>query len=123
MAIAVGKLAVPVFRNVGSGVTQGVGQAEADHVARVAIARHGCTDIGARRLDATRDQARRVEEGAVPVEDDQVEAASGHGTRFSRAPLPQPGRAGTLPVDQISSGETFVPSRLRFAIRPPLTST
>ena len=75
MTIAIGELAVALAREVGRRVAQGIAEAEADDEARVAVARHGRADIGARRLDATRDQARRIEEGAVPVEDDQVEAA------------------------------------------------
>jgi hypothetical protein len=103
VAVALGELAVALARDVGRGVAERVGEAEADDVARVAVARDRGAEIGARRLDATRDQARRVEQRSVPVEDDQVEAARR--------------------VTQIASGVIFVPSRLRLAIRPPLVST
>jgi len=39
------------------------------------------------------------------------------------APMARIDRGGTPAVDQISRGETFVPSRLRLAIRPPFVIT
>jgi len=44
-------------------------------------------------------------------------------TRFSRACGAAPTKPAPLPLDQISSGETLVPSRLRLAIRPPFVIT
>ncbi len=83
--VAVGELGVALARHVGRRVAQRVDEAEADDVAGVAIARHDRAEIGTGGLDALRDQARRVEQRAVPVEDDQIEAAGRHGTQFLRA--------------------------------------
>ena len=122
VAIALAELAVPLLRQLRGGMAQRVGQAEADDVARVAVARDRRADVGACRLDAARDQPGRVEQRPVPVEDDQVEAARRHRV-FFHAGGAQRRPAGLETLDQSSSGVIFVPSRLRLAIRPPLVST
>ena len=80
MPIAVAQLRVAVGGQRRCGVLQRFGQAHADHVTGVAQAGHGLVQVGTRRLNATRDQRGRIEQRAVPVEDDQVEVGgSGHG--------------------------------------------
>ena len=79
VAVALAELLVALARQVGRGVLQRLDQAHADHVAGVLVAGHRHAEVGTGGLDAARDQRGRVEQRAVPVEDDQVElAGSGH---------------------------------------------
>src|SRR5437763_12838734 len=87
MPVALAELAIPLARQLGRRVLQRLDEPEADHIARIGVARHGGAEIGARGLDAARDERGRIEERAVPVEDDELVAAGaqGHATTFDNA--------------------------------------
>jgi hypothetical protein len=73
---------VALARHVRRRVRERFHQAHADHVSGGCVRRHGAANVRDRLLDAVHDDLRRVEEGAVPVEGDQVKPArseGGHG--------------------------------------------
>ncbi len=77
-AIPLGKLRVIDGIERGRGDLQRVAQPEADHITCCFIGGNGQAQVAARRLNAARNVRRGIHQGAVPVEDNQIELLTGH---------------------------------------------
>ena len=82
VTVTLPEFGVFVLGHIGRRVGQGRYQCHANHIGGRPIIGHRATHITHRLLDATRDDARGVEQGAIPVEGNQViaaEAGAEHG--------------------------------------------
>jgi hypothetical protein len=75
LAIAQAKFRVAFRRQAGDGMLQRIVQTQADDIGCLGITGGRHANVAASLLDAAHDQRRRVKQGAVPIEGDQVEAA------------------------------------------------
>ena len=75
MAITLAEQRVFLFRHVGGRAGQGRYQGHADHIGGGLVAGHLPTNIGNGVLNAAHDDAGGIEQGAVPIEGDQIETA------------------------------------------------
>jgi hypothetical protein len=74
VAIALGETPAPLLVERGGDMVEGVGEAQADHEARVALARDRDADVAARVLQARRDDAGRIHQRPVPIENHELVA-------------------------------------------------
>jgi hypothetical protein len=76
MAIAFDHQGIALFGQIRHGVAQRIVQAEPDHVPGPLVAGSRQPQVKARGLDGGDDRRRRIEQGAVPVEDQQFKSGS-----------------------------------------------
>ena len=70
--VALAEQGVFLFWHIGCGVSQSRHERHTDHISGCRVTRFGATHILHRRLDATRDDLRRIKQSAIPIEGDQI---------------------------------------------------